>query len=811
LHNHGTTTYLEIGPTPTLTPTTHDTPPTTRTEGRGAPGAAAIPVVRGDRPETHSLMAALGEAHVHGVAVDWAALLPAAKRVDLPTYAFQREHFWVSRIRRAEPESGRAAEAPLWDAVERRDADAAADALAVADKDVRAALDAVLPALSEWRRRTHESDAAAGLCYRVTWRPMPRPEPRPTGAWWVVVPADLRSSDRVRACVEALTRGGAAVRTVLVDDTGRDALARALTRMPPGTGEPDAPAPAGVLSLLAAADDTGSAAGAGATAAALALVQALGDTEVDAPLWLGTRGAVAATGADLPPDPGPAGLWGLGQAVAVEHPERWGGLVDLPDVLDGTGPDTLLGVLTGDTGEDQVALRSSGAYVRRLVRATGQAPRTWAPSGTVAVTGAAGAQGTAVARWLAANGADHVLLLRGGGDPGADTDGLAAELRGLGAGATVADCGPADREPLARLLAELPRERPLTAVVHTPGALPDGVLSSLDPAAAGDAVHAETAAAAMLSDLADDADLAAFVVFSSMAGSFGSGGQGARAAAGAGLAALCERRRAAGLPATSLAWGPWAGAPDEDRLRRSGLPPIDVGTALAAMGTLVNGEQTSVTVADVDWERFAAAFAARRRHPLLADLPDIGSAARGAAADASGGAAEAERVRLAGLSAADRDEAVLDLVLARTAVVLGHSEPTEVVPERGFMEAGVDSLAAVQLRNALTAATGLALPTTLAFDHPSPGALARHLAERIAESATAHKSSPLPELDALESALNGDAVDPAARQRAALRLRSLLARIEEAPGDGDPDTDADVDGASDEELFELINKEFGHS
>ncbi|RBM05764.1 type I polyketide synthase, partial [Streptomyces sp. PT12] len=185
-----------------------------------------------------------------------------------------------------------------------------------------------------------------------------------------------------------------------------------------------------------------------------------------------------------------------------------------------------------------------------------------------------------------------------------------------------------------------------------------------------------------------------------------------------------------GLTATSIAWGPWAGggmASNEtgDALRRRGLIALDPAIALAALRQATGDGETCLTVADVDWSVFAPAFAAARPRPLIADLPE---AADALATETTTGV---QATRLATLGHAERARELLHLVRSEAAAVLGFAGPNEVEPGRAFRDLGFDSLTAVELRNALTAATGLPLPATAAFDHPNAEALAAHVAAEL--------------------------------------------------------------------------------
>ncbi|WP_369172978.1 type I polyketide synthase [Streptomyces sp. R28] len=745
LAEHGVTTFVELGPDGVLSALVADSL-AGRTTDQAAEPAVAFPVLRGDRPETRAALTALARLHVRGRTPDWPALLPDAGQVPLPTYAFQRSRYWPeSLIWTAAPDAAVGedpAEAGFWAAVERADLDAVTGTLALEGDQP---LSVVLPVLADWRRARREQSALDSLRYEVRWRSVPEPEDAaPTGTWLVVGPDD----DTTDAATDALTGRGATVVRLRTpgDPAGADeraALAERLRDALRGPDESDRALPvAGVLSLTGPTSDGKD--GTEALLRTLALVQALGDAQVGAPLWLATRGAVSVGASDPLTHPEQAMLWGLGQVVAAEEPARWGGLVDLPDRLDARTGRRLCAVLAARDGEDQLALRSSGVHARRLTRpAPGpSATRTkWQPSGTVLVTGGTGALGAVAARWLARNGASRLLLVSRSGNDAPGAAELVAELTGLGTAVTVAACDAADRDALAALLASLPADEPLTAVVHTAGVLDDGMLASMTPEQVEKVLRPKVDAALNLHELTRDLDLSAFVLFSSLAATFGNAGQGAYAAGNAFLDALAADRRAHGLPATSIGWSAWAGAGMAadpvvaERVRRGGMPPLPPERAMAALRQAVEHGAAHTVVADVDWARFAPTLLAGGRAAFIGELPEVRALP---ASDDAPKAAEqgtaALRARLSGALSRERDQILLALVSGQAAAVLGHTSADAVQPSRAFRDLGFDSLTAVELRNLLGSSTGLALPATLVFDYPTPLVLARHLRDELAGS-----------------------------------------------------------------------------
>ncbi|MCP2256100.1 Acyl transferase domain-containing protein [Prauserella aidingensis] len=414
--------------------------------------------------------------------------------------------------------------------------------------------------------------------------------------------------------------------------------------------------------------------------------------------------------------PEAAAVAALGRVAALEHPDLWGGTIELEGDLDGRLDHVRAVVAGAGDAEDAVALRDSGPHLRRLTPAPARPDAEWRPAGPVLITGGTGGIGSRVAHWAVDRGATELVLT---GRRGPDAPGAARLRRSLeerGAAVTIAACDVTDRDGLAVLLAA----HPVDAVFHTAGSVVTRPLAETTADDLRAALEAKVTGARLLDELTGE--LSAFVLFSSIAGVWGSGGLGAYAAANALLDDLAERRRAHGAAALSVAWGPWGevgmaiGETADDLIRR-GLRPLPPETALDALGTALATGDTCVTVADVDWARFVPAFTARRPSPLLSGIP---------------GARPVETVRPAtAAAAAIGPEDAADIVLERVATVLGHDSAADVDPTRAFRDLGFDSLTSVELRDAVAGATGLRLPATVVFDHPSPAALIEHVVSEL--------------------------------------------------------------------------------
>ncbi|MGW3328060.1 SDR family NAD(P)-dependent oxidoreductase [Streptomyces virginiae] len=526
------------------------------------------------------------------------------------------------------------------------------------------------------------------------------------------------------------------------------------------------PLPDTVLVSYAATDTdrtTDTAAGiAGATRQAahdaLGLVQSwlADETLAGARLAVVTRGAVEARPGEGVADPAHATVWGLLRSAQSENPGRFL-LLDLGD--DGTAELAPLLTAALTSGEPQLAVRAGTLHAARLARVPAVRPETDAGAqapvaaaldgdGTVLITGGTGVLGSLLARHLVTErGVRHLLLTSRRGPAAAGAAELVTELAALGAEAAVVACDASDREALAALLAGIPAEHPLTAVVHTAGHLDDGLVPSLTPERVDAVLRPKVDAALHLHELTRDLDLSAFVLFSSAAGTLGSPGQANYAAANAFLDALAQRRRAAGLPAVSLAWGLWEQRSemtgdltdaDVQRMARAGLAPLSSEEGLALFDTVSEltgtGTDTVFVAMRLDTAPLRAQADAGGLPPLFRGLVR-GGLRRAAAHGVADAAASAAARRLAGLSALPEEEqerVLLEVVRATAAAVLAYPSPDAVGESQEFLELGLDSLTAVELRNQLNAATGLRLPATLLFDHPTPLLVAGRLRAELA-------------------------------------------------------------------------------
>ena len=596
----------------------------------------------------------------------------------------------------------------------------------------------------------------------------------------------------------------------------------------------------------------------------------------DARLVFLTRGAVAVSDDEPLDDLPAAALWGLVRSAQTENPGRFQ-IVD----HDGT-PESLAALATAiasSTAEPQLALRGGRLSVPRLVEAPaaprpagadredGEDRENEAPAlggvgghGTVLITGGTGALGGLTARHLVAErGVRHLLLASRSGPDAPGATELAAELRAAGAEVTLAACDTADREALAALLARIPDEHPLTAVFHTAGVLDDATLTSLTPKQLATVMRPKADAAWNLHELTAGTGLSAFVLYSSAAGTLGNPGQANYAAANTFLDALAHHRHTQGLPATSLAWGPWQ--------RTSALTSDLTGTdqaRIARNGLLPLSDDDGMALCEQALARGLPAMTAIRLNPSVLRRGDVPSVLRGlvrppvrrsaraaGATDAAGvlgiagpntgsrtedggtGEAGALRQRLTGLAPEAQRGVLLESVRLTAAAVLGHGSVERIETERGFLDMGFDSLTAVELRNHLAAATGLRFPATLVFDHPTPDALAAFLqaecglvgqdddsfasgggSEGGGRLRPGSRRAALAGIDSLESALSALSSDD--RGAVSTRLRGILLRLSGPENGAGADAEKSAvaekfESADDDEMFAFIDNELGLS
>ncbi|HRI62737.1 MAG TPA: SDR family NAD(P)-dependent oxidoreductase, partial [Polyangium sp.] len=687
--------FLEISPHPVLSYALEETAASMGIE------SAIVPSLRREEGNFSRLLLSFAELFIHGLPVDLAKVLPSAHRVPLPTYPFQRSRYWLD---------------PQKESL------------------------------------TRPEVALDSLRYRIDWQPFLGPRDADISGSWLLFHSG-NPDEFTLAVSRTLGEQKATIEFVRLDeaDLERPHLCSRLISLLNGRSW------RGILSLLAQ-DETPLPRFASlprGLALTLTLIQVLDDCGSNLPSWLFTRGAVSIGRSDVLRCPAQAMVWGLGRVFALERPKSWGGLLDLPDKLDAVDASRLAIALTSPNSEDQFALRGSGLFVRRLMRAPldlAQMAQDWKPRGTVLVTGGTGALGAHVARWLARSGATHLVLASRHGQEAPTAKVLRDDLASLGVRVSVLECDMSNRQSVEKLLQTITAcGDTLRAVVHTAGTAKLVPLAKTTLADLAELISGKVSGAQHLDELLQTTTLDAFVMFSSIAGVWGVGQEGAYAAANAYLDALAERRSAMGLPATSIAWGIWAGAGmgagiGHERPARHGVIPLRSELAMQSFEQIWRSRETTIAIADIDWARFAPAFVAARPRPLLHEILEARRALETSILASSDDTFSAQ---LQNMPENERLPHLLALVLGETASVLGHPNADNIYPRTGFFDLGLDSLTAVELRRRLQRVVGTNLPVTLAFDYPSPERLASFLQNRLLEKTKPRESIlvPVPNVD----------------------------------------------------------------
>jgi surfactin synthase thioesterase subunit/acyl carrier protein/nucleoside-diphosphate-sugar epimerase len=463
---------------------------------------------------------------------------------------------------------------------------------------------------------------------------------------------------------------------------------------------------------------------------ALALFRASAAVEAHpaspARVWLVSRQAAAALPHDLPV-PASGAIWGLGRSAALEHPQSWGGLIDL-DAAGNSAPAceaaALLRELLSRDGEDQIALRAERRFAARLVRVSvaGASKSTFDPEGWYLITGGLGALGVEVAKWLASrHGIRHLLLVsrRGERDPSAGP--VRDALAGLGAEVAIREAD-VTREADVRALLGWIRQAGYTlkGVVHCAGGLDDGIMLQMDWGRFERVAAPKVVGGWLLHELTREFALDHFVVFSSVLSLIGSAGQSNYAAANGFLDALVARRHAEGLPALALNWGPWdesglatiSGERGRGIWRARGTRYISAELGRQVLDRVIGSGIVHAAITLTQWPVFLRQF---EKTPLLYSV----------LREEAGAVEETNTVlgagklkdQLKGASAGERHALLIDFIRQQTMSTLGISDSIDA--RRPLRELGLDSLMSVTLVNRLEAALGIRISPVRLIAGPS--------------------------------------------------------------------------------------------
>ncbi|WP_247406531.1 type I polyketide synthase, partial [Bradyrhizobium sp. 76] len=704
---------------------------------------------RRGRDGTEALRGALGTLHVHGVGVDWAkaagdlAKLPVAS---LPTYAFQRQRYWLEAEKASPVESKNGVDARFWEAVQSGSAERVEQLLQLPKDGPREHLSALLPALNNWYEQTGAETTVDGWCYEDLWqRVSASASSEITGGICWLVSGQWPDVARLERLQEILRAQGTVVECLTANE--------ATARLQADAGGADALLPRAVVYLAGELPPGSSVAKEKpwlrATCEAVTLAQAISrrnDTS-GMRLWLCTSHALRIRGDDVPTAPYLQALWGLGRTLNLELPNCFGGLADLGPADDLTMRRMAAMFLSAEpySAGEEFALRGQELWTRKLHHAPSRisepAARKWDPQGTILITGGTGSLGSVLCHWLAERGTQHLILTSRRGEQAPGAADLVTALAGKGCRAEVRECDVGDNVAVDALVRELTSgdaSRPaLRHIFHLAGDVVDVPLNELTLEAIEEEQGGKVGGAWALHDSVQrwGSELISFVLYGSAAGFLGNYGQSAYSAANAGLTGLVHLRRSKGLPATIVHWGAWAdggmaAAPDaETQLRRRGASYMKPELCLLGLERALQEGREELAVFDVDWSRMREL--AGRSSPLLSELPEMRASQAASGVESANGHAHNLKTELQTLSGRERRSRLLSLVRDLVAVVLGVNEPLTLGSEVGFADLGMDSLMAVEVRNRLSRQIGLSVPATLAFDHPNLKAVSEWVLEAL--------------------------------------------------------------------------------
>ena len=716
------------------------------------------------------LLESLGQLYVRGARVDWRGFDRDYRRSRtlLPSYPFQRKRYWVPMAVRSESDPGRTE-------------NSASGQHAGASMALNGADDP-----SHW-------------FYGVEWRPadsMPDLEERSARGVWLILADRNGVGNQLRERLEALGAicamavPGSAFRNLpqrcweivpdrpdhfrrLLDEAGASSRALicgiihlwGLDLEAPGNGGGDQALGCGsVLNLIKA-------------------LSALGRMP-PARLWLVTRGAQAVDACKNRLAVQQATLWGMGRVIALEQPRLWGGLVDLDPKDPPEQADLLAREIVVAAKEDQIAFRNSRRFVARLnaiqlSTTSAQAPGL-KPEGTYLITGGLGGLGFSVARWVVEQGARH-LLLTGRSGPSESVGNEIARWTRLGVRvefvrADVADFGQIESaiEPmLASML-------PLKGIVHAAGVIDDGVLLNQDWQRFAAVMAPKVQGAWNLHVLSQRHPLDFFVLFSSMASLLGSSGQANYAAGNAFLDALAHYRRAEGLPAVSINWGPWSQIgmaaamhrKESDRRTAFGIGSIAPDQGLSILGRILTSETTQIGVLPVDWSKLLEQYPPGSEPPLLRGFAQEQRSATNPPSEAG---EHLLRILEAG-SRQEREEHLCTHIRRQVIRVL-KLDPTQPPDlHQNLAEVGMDSLMAVELNQRLQTDLGRALPSTLAFEYPTIHMLTRFITDEVLQIHTGEESTEAVRATTLAGRLISPELEQLTEEEAGKELLKALER-----------------------------------
>ncbi|NEO38499.1 MAG: SDR family NAD(P)-dependent oxidoreductase [Moorea sp. SIOASIH] len=720
LNQQGYETFLEIGPKPILLGMGRQCLP----EG----AAVWLPSLRQGIDEWQQMLSSLGQLYVKGTPIDWSGFDQdyARHKVALPTYPFQRQRYWVENSPSRDKTTKQLSAKNSSPVTELLDLGDYKQLTAMLSGNGSLTAVEVVQQLIGHHQKALAQAALRDCLYQIQWQLKPSvlaPESPSQPGQWLIIEGEETVAQKL---AERLQHQGQSCQ--IVEKPPQD-YSQLLQQVQQKTELPLV----GIIYLtrnkevLSQVETT--------CQSLLGLIKALvqQDEPTVAKVWVVTAGAVAL--GEHPISVAQTPVWGMGKVASLEHPELWGGLIDLePDETAEAGITCLLRELLNPDAEDQVVYRKGERYVPRLVSSSPSTSKKFKvePTGSYLITGGLGSLGLKVANWLVQQGARHLLLFSRKGltekvKPAVE------ELQKAGAKVSVIAADVAEQTDMERVWQQMQAEgNPLKGIVHAAGVAGGlGVIEELTPEAWEEMLRPKVKGGWNLHQLCEKENLDFFVCFSSIASVWGSKGQAHYAAANQFLDGLMHYRNSLGLPGLAINWGPWAGggmATDEAQewLAQMGVEALSPELAISALEQLLSGDQVQVTVSRNDWSRFKTMYALKGPRPLLELIATVTEEV-----EAKTDIAPSLRQQLEAVTETQRRKVLQQALQEEVAQVLGLPITNKPDPEVGFFEMGMDSLMAVELQERLSKLLGVNLSSTLTFDFPNIEKLTDYITSEV--------------------------------------------------------------------------------
>ncbi|NES64845.1 MAG: SDR family NAD(P)-dependent oxidoreductase [Okeania sp. SIO2D1] len=691
-----------------------------------------LPSLRPGVEEWQQMLSSLGQLYVQGVKVDWLALDReySREKVALPTYPFQRQRYWVESSEGSDKTTTKhpsaTASSPITELLDRGDYQQLTAMLS--EKESLTAVE-VVQQLIHLHQKAVAQTALRDCLYHIEWqiKPLDVASEKPSqDGQWLIIGGEVTVTQKLAEQLEQKQQSCRFVKELPQDYSELLQLVQQETELPlVGIVYLNCEEVTSHEEVLSQTETT--------CQSLLELLQALLQDESSNPtkVWVVTAGAVAL--GEHPISVAQTPLWGMGKVVSLEHPELWGGLIDLEPSKDVESQmEYLITELLNPDADDQIVYRREERYVPRLVPSSPSTSKTFKaePTGSYLITGGLGSLGLKVANWLVQQGARHLILLSRRGLT-EETEAAVAALQEAGNKVSVMSADVAEITDMERVWKQIQaEEKPLKGIIHAAGVGRLDTLEELTPEVWEAVLRPKVKGGWNLHQLSSSENLDFFVCFSSIASVWGSAGQAHYAAGNQFLDGLMHYRSSLGLPGLAINWGPWAGggmvtAEAEEWLAQTGLETLSPELAISALEYLMSADQVQVTVSQNDWSHFKAMYALKRPRPLL-DLITV-AAER---VEAKTEQAPNLQQRLEVVAETQRSELLRQILQEEVALVLDLPITSRPNPEVGFFDMGMDSLMAVELQKRMSKLLGVNLSSTLTFDLPNIEKLEKYIIDQ---------------------------------------------------------------------------------